>query len=161
MPRTPINRRPASPNKVAPFQVGDKICAIAAFGHHSYEPGRSYTVTTIDTDDQTLKARNSTGNEGNWINWCDCQKFAEIGWDWLKKVLPSEALDLLAAFDGLEHLSLREDLRNRLVLQIPGLHEKILIAQADDEAGVLSTAAASSPTGAASNNEPFDFKDLD
>jgi hypothetical protein len=51
-------------------------------------------------------------------------------------VLPAEALDLLAAFDGLESLSLREDLRNRLVLQIPGLHDKILSAMADEETQV-------------------------
>lgn len=156
-----MNRRPNPSNQNSPFKVGDKICAIAGFGGHSYEPGRSYTVTRIDNSDQTLQARDSMGGQGNWINWSDCQKFADLGWEWLKKVLPSEALDLLAAFDGLEHLSLREDLRNRLVLQIPGLHEKILMAQAEeDECATRSSDKNESPKDL-NNDDPLDFNDLD
>jgi hypothetical protein len=135
-PKDPFSRRRRPSNVQSPFKTGDRIRATSAFGHHSYEPGRLYFVTCIDDSDQTLKARDATGNEGNWIKWCDCKKTADIGWEWLKTVLPAEALDLLAAFDGLESLSLREDLRNRLVLQIPGLHDKILSAMADEETQV-------------------------
>jgi hypothetical protein len=141
------------------FKVGDKIRAVAAFGHHSYEPGRCYTVTSVDSNDKTLKARDVMGQEGNWIKWRDCKKANDIAWDWLKSVLPAEALDLLAAFDGLEHLTLREDLRNRLVLQIPGLHDKILIAMAEEEAPEPGLLADSADTG--TQNDLPDFEDFD
>lgn len=151
------NRRQSKPTNS--FNVGDKIRAIAAFGHHSYEPGRCYTVTSVDSNDKTLKARDVMGQEGNWIKWRDCKKANDIAWDWLKSVLPAEALDLLAAFDGLEHLTLREDLRNRLVLQIPGLHDKILLAMAAEEAPEPGLLADCANTG--DHNDLPDFQDLD
>ncbi len=105
-------------------------------------------MTTVDCGDNTLKARDAQGEEGNWIKWADCQKFSDIGWHWLKTVLPAEALDLLSAFDGLENLSLREDIRNRLVLQIPSLHDKILAVQSTLETAPLSEVGEdASPNG--------------
>jgi hypothetical protein len=154
-PKHPFGRRRQS-NQSYPFKVGDKIRAIAAFGHHGYEPARCYTVTSVDGNDSTLKARDSTGSEGNWIKWCDCQKTNGIGWDWLKTILPAEALDLLAAFDGLENLELREDLRNRLVLQIPGLHDKILLAMADEETQVPASSEETEKLDGLINYEDLD-----
>jgi hypothetical protein len=154
MPRRQFPRRRS--NTPAPFKVGDKIRPISAFGHHSYEPGRCYTVVRLDESDQTLMARDASGREGNWIKWCDCRKTNDIGWDWLKTVLPAEALDLLSAFEGLEHLDLRDDLRNRLLLQIPGLHDKILQAMTEEELVVES--GGDQPKNDASL---IDFADLD
>jgi hypothetical protein len=149
------------PTKFAPFKMGDRIQATSSFGQHSYEPGRNYTVTSVDRNDSTLKARDAMGNEGNWIKWCDCKKSDDIGWEWLKTVLPAEALDLLAAFDGVEGLSLREDLRNRLVLQIPGLHDKILGAMADEEAVLPPPNEEDAAADAGSVDDLLGFDDLD
>jgi hypothetical protein len=143
------------------FNVGDKIRAIGGFGHHGYEPGRHYTVISVDSSDQTVKAKSNNGSEGGWIKWCDCKKANDIGWDWLKTVLPAEALDLLAAFDGVENLSLREDLRNRLIMQIPGLHDKILGALADEEISISNPNADLASTATDSLSDALEFEDLD
>jgi hypothetical protein len=158
-PKDPFARRRSSDN--APFKEGNKIIAIGGFGHHGYEPGRYYTVISVDSSDQTVKAKSNTGSEGGWIKWCDCKKANDIGWDWLKTVLPAEALDLLAAFDGVENLLLREDLRNRLVMQIPALHDKILGALADEEAGLSAPNADAAASATDSLNELLEFEDLD
>lgn len=117
-----------------PFPIGTRIRITGGFGRHSYNDRETYTVTTVDCNDRTLQATNAAGEEGNWLRWSDCKRAADIGWDWLRTKLPPEALDLLSAFDGVEQLRLREDLRDRLVLQIPDLHEKILTAVVEQEA---------------------------
>jgi hypothetical protein len=153
------NRRQSQPTNS--FNIGDKIRAIGGFGHHGYEPGRHYTVISVDSSDQTVKAKSNNGSEGGWIKWCDCKKANDIGWDWLKTVLPAEALDLLAAFDGVENLSLREDLRNRLIMQIPGLHDKILGALADEEISISNPNADLASTATDSLSDALEFEDLD
>lgn len=157
--KDPFARRRSSEN--AHFKNGDKIRATGGFGNHGYEPGRIYRVTSVDSNDSTLKAQAANGQEGGWIKWRDCQKANDIGWEWLKTVLPAEALDLLAAFDGVESLSLREDLRNRLIMQIPGLHDKILGAMADEEVGAPNSNEDVSAPVAESLNDLVEFEDLD
>jgi hypothetical protein len=152
-------RRRSSEN--AQFKQGDKIRAIGGFGHHAYEPNCHYTVVSVDSSDNTLTAASRTGKEGGWIKWHDCIKADEIGWEWLKTVLPAEALDLLAAFDGVHSLSLREDLRNRLVVQIPGLHDKILCAMADEEAGTPTPSEDVSAPAVEPMSGVLEFEDLD
>jgi hypothetical protein len=159
MPLKPPHRRRNQMNASAPFKTGDRIRAIGHFGRHSYQPGSVYTVTTVDCNDSTLKARDQQGEEGNWIKWADCQKFSDIGWDWLKTVLPAQALDLLSAFDGLEQLTLREEIRNRLVLQIPALHEKILSAHAAMEADAPAPGKGAADGEGAEENDA-DFADM-
>lgn len=112
-----------------PFPVGSKIRPIANFGRHGYQSGKTYTVTKVDSNDHTLCASDASGGEGNWIRWADCQLSDAIGWEWLKGVLPAEALDLLSNFDGLQHLSLKEEVRNKLLLKIPNLKSAIVEAQ--------------------------------
>ncbi len=130
-----LRRNRPTPGTSAPLlHRGQRIRAVRGFALHSYEPGRVYTVVATDPNDQTLRAVDATGTEGTWIKWSDCVKANEIGWDWLMTALPAEALDLLAAFDGLENLSLRDDIRNRLVMRIPNLMDQILDAHMEEEA---------------------------
>ncbi len=124
--RTQSGRNGNNANNPPPFAVGMKIRPIAHFGRHSYQQGKTYTVVSVDTNDSTLRASDGTGDEGNWIRWSDCQLAEEIGWDWLKQMLPAEALDLLSNFDGLENLRLNEDVRTQLLLGIPDLKNRIL-----------------------------------
>jgi hypothetical protein len=159
-PKDPLARRRRS-SENAQFKQGDKIRAIGGFGHHAYEPNCHYTVVSVDSSDHTLTAASRTGKEGGWIKWHDCLKADEIGWEWLKTVLPAEALDLLAAFDGVHSLSLREDLRNRLIVQIPGLHDKILGAMADEEAGTPNPSEDVSAPAVEPMGGLLEFEDLD
>lgn len=98
------------------------------FEHHDYRRGESYEVVAIDPNDSSLKARDEHGATGRWIRWCDCEKFNEIGWEWLKGQLSAEALELLSAFDGLQSLKLRTEVRVALVEQMPALKGKLLDA---------------------------------
>lgn len=117
------NRKPP-----CPFKEGERIRPIAMFEHHDYRRGESYEVVSIDPGDSTLKARDEHGQTGRWIRWCDCEKFNEIGWDWLKGQLSAETLELLAAFDGLQNLKLRAEVRIALVERMPALKGKLLDA---------------------------------
>lgn len=111
-----------------PFKQGDSIRPVAMFEHHDYRRGESYTVVEIDPNDSTLKARDEHGQTGRWIRWRDCEKFNDIGWEWLKGQLSVEALELLTAFDGLQNLKLRPQVRMALVNHLPGLKDKVLDA---------------------------------
>jgi len=123
-------RKSRRPRNTAPcqFKTGDRIRPIAMFENHDYRRGESYEVVDIDPNDQTLRARDEHGNTGRWIRWCDCEAFADIGWEWLKGQLSAEALELLAAFDGLQTLKLRPDLRIALMSGIPSLKSRVLEA---------------------------------
>jgi hypothetical protein len=109
-----------------PFRIGGRIRPIAMFEHHRYKPGGIGVVTQIDANDRTLKASDAEGRVGRWIRWCDCESVDQIGWDWLKGELPAAALELLAAFDGLQSLTLRRDVSQALVAQAPELKARIL-----------------------------------
>jgi hypothetical protein len=124
--RNNSGRNGSSGGNPCPFSVGMKIRPIANFGRHSYQQGKTYVVTSVDSSDSTLKAQDSGGTEGNWIRWDDCQVAEEIGWEWLKQMLPAEALDLLSNFDGLDNLRLNEEVRTQLLLGIPDLKNRIL-----------------------------------
>jgi hypothetical protein len=95
-----------------------------------YELGKTYTIIRVDDNDNTLIAADSGGNEGSWIKWDHCvQADGEIGWSWLKGQLPVDALELLSAFDGLEALRLKDEIRDHILLQLPGLKDRILHSQ--------------------------------
>lgn len=98
------------------------------FGHHDYNQGENYEVVEIDRSDSTLKARNAQGSVLNWICWRDCEAYNEIGWEWLKGQLSVEALEILSAFDGLNFLKLREEIRIALIQNVPNLKEQVLHA---------------------------------
>ena len=115
-------------NAACPFKPGDRIRPTAMFAHHDYQRGETYEVVDIDRNDSTLRARDVAGNTRSWIRWQDCEPAEEIGWDWLKGQLSAEALELLSAFDGLQSLKLRPDLRAALVKQVPALKERVLDA---------------------------------
>ncbi len=137
-----------------PFPVGTKIRPIAAFEHHGYEARRTYTVVHVDPTDSTLRARDKDGNDGGWIRWNDCTRADEIGWEWLKTVLPPESVDLLSRFDGLEALQLKEQVQTALVLKIPDLKERILeFGEGDDGVSLSAPALSGTPDD--------DFEDLD
>lgn len=115
-------------NTPCPFAIGSRIRPIANFEHHPYCRGVSYEVTSVDSDDSTLRARDEHGHIGRWISWSDCESASDIGWDWLKGQLSAEALELLSTFDGLQTLKLRPDIRMALIQQVTSLKERILTA---------------------------------
>ena len=97
---------------------------------NGYERGKTYVIVRVDPNDNTLVAADSQGKEGSWISWRHCELCAhDINWNWLKAHLSSEALELLSAFENLENLRLKDDIRDQILLQLPNLKDRILSAQ--------------------------------
>jgi hypothetical protein len=127
------NRLQSTP--ICTFMRGDRIEPIAMFEHHDYVKGETYTVSDIDRGDLTLRARDASGAVKSWIRWQDCRKPDAIGWEWLKGRLSADALELLSAFQGLERLRLRQDVRLALITGVPSLKERILECAGKQEGG--------------------------
>jgi hypothetical protein len=103
-----------------------------------YLAGKIYTIAKVDPSDNTLTATDPEGSEGGWIPWSSCElSSSAICWNWLKEQLSGEALELLNAFEGLDHLSLKSEVRDQILSSLPNLKERILQAQIqlEDEQG--------------------------
>jgi len=106
-----------------PAPIGTRIQVISK-NHHHYRIGGIYRVHQVDGDG-TLKAIDDFGIEGDFLRWRDCRPVG-IGWEWIREHLDARSLDLLSAFDGLEHLRLRDEVETKVITSIPNLAEAIL-----------------------------------
>ena len=107
-----------------PAPVGTRIRIISNQNNHHYRIGGIYRVHRVDPDG-TFMAVDGEGVAGDYLRWDDC-RLAGLGWEWLRDRLDPRSLDLLSAFTGVEHLSLREDVENRIILGMPNLADRIL-----------------------------------
>lgn len=116
------------------FVIGQRIRVTCGFGRHGYKPNTQYTVIETDSSDNTLKAQSDSGESGEWIPFSSCVPYECLGWEFLRTVLPTEALELLSAFDGLQNLSLKEEIKENLIKKVPNLPQEILAAVAECDA---------------------------
>lgn len=107
-----------------PAPIGTRIRITGNSNSHHYRPGGVYRVHDVD-DDGTFKAIDENGLVGDYLKWRDCE-LVGIGWEWLRTQLDARSLDLLAAFDGVEHLTLRPEIEAMLVSSIPRLDQAIV-----------------------------------
>ena len=113
-------------------QVGDPIRFNRP--HRGYDTTAIYTVSEVDASDSTLKATHpTTRQQGPWVSWSDVDPTAVIGWDYLQRHLPSDALKLLEAFEGVQRLRLRDDVKDAILVQLPDLAQRILLTVKDME----------------------------
>jgi hypothetical protein len=109
--------------------LGSTVWVIGNCNDHGYVLGKPYVVVEID-DDGTFRARDPhSGMVGNWLRWQDVDIRPPIGWDSCKKVLPPEIVRFLEAFDGIESITLRESVKQRMLARVPQLYEAISAAQ--------------------------------
>ncbi len=95
-----------------------------------YELNKIYKVVRVDNSDDTLVGVDSEGKEGSWIKFDSCIAAGpNVSWEWLKGQLPGEVLELLSAFEGLEGLRLKNEVRDHILMQLPNLKDRILSAQ--------------------------------
>lgn len=115
--------------------VGDRFTV----NHNSdgYEAGKTYVVSCVDHSDNTLRGtEENSSHEKPWIQWSKIVPGeASIGWDWLKTQLPDDAIEILSAFNGLDCLYLRPQIRDRIVRTTPNLLQRILLSKNDLENG--------------------------
>lgn len=110
-----------------PAPIGSRIRVIANSNGHDYEIGEVYTVSQVD-DDGTFQAKDDDGDTHGWLRWEDCAPVTSIGWAFCQRVLPPDIVRFLAAFDGVEHLALKDEIKDRILLCLPDLHQRILDA---------------------------------
>jgi hypothetical protein len=104
--------------------VGTRIRIIGNSSNHHYRIGGIYRVHQ-DGNFDLFSAIDEKGNVGQLAQWKDCER-AGIGWEWLRTQLDPRSLELLSAFTGVEHLTLKPEIENQLVLSLPALDEAIL-----------------------------------
>ena len=104
--------------------VGTRIRIIGNSSNHHYRIGAIYRVHQ-DGNFDLFSAIDEKGNIGHLAQWKDCER-AGIGWEWLRTQLDPRSLELLSAFTGVEHLTLKPEIENQLVLSLPDLDEAIL-----------------------------------
>jgi hypothetical protein len=104
--------------------VGTRIRIIGNSSNHHYRIGAIYRVHQ-DGNFDLFSAIDEKGNIGHLAQWKDCEH-AGIGWEWLCTQLDPRSIKLLSAFTGVEHLTLKPEIENQLVLSLPGLDEAIL-----------------------------------
>jgi hypothetical protein len=122
-------------------KVGDKILITGNSNNHSYTfgDGDVYTVVSVDPNDNTLRAKDANGIEGDWIRWSDCKHFHGLGWEFIQSVLPAEVTNFLSVFTGIESVELRGDIKDGILKKLPNLHELIM-----EEHGRLKAATGKS-----------------
>lgn len=108
------------------LKKGSKIRIVSNSNEHNYTVGAVYTVSHIDNSDNTLKATDANGTTGNWIRMSDVTTLGNVGWEFIKNVLPADVTQFLGAFDGIEQLELTGDVKDAILLSLPDLHERIL-----------------------------------
>jgi len=104
--------------------AGTRIRIIGNRSHHDYRIGGIYRIHH-NADSDCFSAIDEQGNVGRLAQWKDCER-AAIGWEWLRTQLDARSLELLSAFVGVEHLTLKPEIENQLVFAIPHLEEAIL-----------------------------------
>lgn len=104
--------------------VGTRIRITGNTSNHDYRIGCIYRVHQ-DSGFGCFSAIDESGNVGQLAQWKDCERVG-IGWDWLRDQLDARSIELLSAFVGIEHLTLKPEIENQLVLSVPNLDEAIL-----------------------------------
>lgn len=67
-----------------------------------------------------------TGVVGGHLHLTDVRSAAALDWQWLRRHIPANDRQLLEVFEGLEHLTLKPDVRDRLIATLPNLRLAIL-----------------------------------
>ncbi len=141
-----------------PVPVGTRIRVVGKSNDHSYDVGQVYTVALVDSDG-TFRARDAAGKTGNWLRWTDCEPVTQIGWKYIQEVLPPEVIEFLEAFDGVDNLVLRDEVKDEILAKLPSLQDEILAASRKirEEGGFQSpgTDGAASGAGDSEPDDPF------
>lgn len=127
MPRRPL--RPQSKARLP--NEGDQVRIIANSNSHDYQIGKIYIVTSSRHDNgEAFQARDpDTGKSLNWLVPDDVIIVPRIGWQWLRTVLPPQDVTLLESFDGLDLLTLKQEIKDTILTDLPTLDHHILTAQ--------------------------------
>lgn len=125
-----------------PYPIGLKVRLRKDHQENGYDHSTTYTIGQVDCSDSTYRVRGPDGALKGWISFTSMQPATAIGWEFLKDALPGEALDLLAAFKGLDSLELDDQVVHHILSNLPDLQERILSAVHNLEAETAVKKAA-------------------
>lgn len=125
-----------------PYPIGLKVRLRKDHQENGYDHSTTYTIGQVDCSDSTYRVRGPDGALKGWISFTAMQPATAIGWEFLKDALPGEALDLLAAFKGLDSLELDDQVVHHILSNLPDLQERILSAVHNLEAETAVKKAA-------------------
>lgn len=111
-----------------PYPIGTKVRLRKDQQESGLDHSTIYTIGQVDCSDSTYRVRGPDGALKTWISFSSLQPANSIGWEFLKGTLPGEALDLLAAFKGLDSLELDDQVVHHILSNLPDLQERILSA---------------------------------
>lgn len=131
---------------MTPVPIGTRIQIVSNSNRHNYRTGGIYRVHQVDSDG-TFKAIDDMGVEGDFLLWDDCKPVG-MGWKWIREHLDARSLDLLGAFEGLDNLSLRQDVETKIITSIPNLADQILeiLPEVEEQSARFASAAANEDT---------------
>ncbi len=107
---------------------------------HSFTVGDRLVVDQVDTNDDTLRGTpvGSTTMASGWLPWKDAEP-VPFGWDYARRHLPTETVNLLTACDGVGHLSLNQSVKAAIIASLPDWKQRVLAALADVENDTQTT----------------------
>jgi hypothetical protein len=108
-----------------PAPVGTRIRVLRNDNNHAYQIGGVYTIVHDDRDG-TFKASDDAGKVGNWLRWEECELAGPTVWERIAADLPEELVRFLACFDGIDALTLKEQVIDTVLAGVPDLHEQIV-----------------------------------
>jgi hypothetical protein len=106
---------------------GECVVVTRNTGDHGARVGERYIVSRVDDGDDTIKAipRGSSTVADYWIPWSDVEPVG-FGWEYARGHLPDDVAALLAACDGVEHLSLNSQIKNAIIESLPDWRERVM-----------------------------------
>ena len=106
---------------------GECVVVTRNTGDHGGRVGERYIVSHVDDGDDTIKAiqRGSFTVTDYWIPWSDIEPVG-FGWEYARGHLPDDVAALLAACDGVEHLSLNSQIKNAIIESLPDWRERVM-----------------------------------
>lgn len=106
---------------------GECVVVTRNTGDHGARVGERYIVCRVDDGDDTIKAirRGESTVSDYWIPWSDIEPVC-FGWDYARGHLPDDLATLLAACDGVEHLSLNSRIKYAILESLPDWRERVM-----------------------------------
>lgn len=121
--------------------IGSRLRVRTNSGSHNYTIGSTVTVVHVDNDG-TVRARRPDGSIGNWLAIRDAEPGEPSLWSALRADLPEDVVCFLSAFEGLEELTVRDDIAEKVLLELPDLLERIVAEGRRMGSGIAEVQAA-------------------
>jgi hypothetical protein len=108
---------------------GECVVVTSNTGDHAAQVGERYIVCRVDESDDTIKGipKGSSAVADHWIPWSDVEPVG-FGWDYARRHLPDDVAALLAACDGIEHISLNSRIKHAILDALPNWRPLVMEA---------------------------------